>query len=64
MIDIAGPMPDELAQMTLLGMRQNRAVIVTDPAQRQRFLDDYVAVILSAFDDAIAFDEAQRAGCA
>jgi NAD(P)-dependent dehydrogenase (short-subunit alcohol dehydrogenase family) len=50
--------PAEVAQMTLLGMRQNRAIIITDPAQRQRFLDGYVAPLLTAFDDATAFDEA------
>jgi NAD(P)-dependent dehydrogenase (short-subunit alcohol dehydrogenase family) len=47
--------PEEIAQMVLAAVRENRPMVVTDPAQRQDFVDDYVGVVLAAFDDAEAF---------
>ena len=38
--------------MVLAAVRENRPMVVTDPAQRQDFVDDYVGVVLAAFDDA------------
>lgn len=48
--------PEEVAEMVLLAVRENRPMVVTDAAQRERFLRDYVDVVSSAFDDVEAFD--------
>jgi NAD(P)-dependent dehydrogenase (short-subunit alcohol dehydrogenase family) len=48
---------EEVAQMVLLAVRENRPMIVTDASQREIFLRSYVDVVLSAFDDAAAFDQ-------
>lgn len=48
--------PEEVAEMTLLAVRENRPMVVTDSTRRELFLKSYVDVVLSAFDDAAAFD--------
>jgi NAD(P)-dependent dehydrogenase (short-subunit alcohol dehydrogenase family) len=48
--------PEEVAQMLLVALRENRAIVVTDASQREDFLRGYVDVVLSAFDDCEAFD--------
>jgi NAD(P)-dependent dehydrogenase (short-subunit alcohol dehydrogenase family) len=48
--------PEEVAQMVLRAVREDRPMIVTDATQREIFLRSYVDVVLSAFDDAAAFD--------
>jgi NAD(P)-dependent dehydrogenase (short-subunit alcohol dehydrogenase family) len=50
--------PDEVAQMTLAAVRQNRAVVMTDPTMRDCFMRTYVDEVVTAFDDADAFDAA------
>jgi NAD(P)-dependent dehydrogenase (short-subunit alcohol dehydrogenase family) len=48
--------PEEVAEMVLAAVRENRPIIVTDAGQREIFLRRYVDVVLAAFDDAAAFD--------
>jgi NAD(P)-dependent dehydrogenase (short-subunit alcohol dehydrogenase family) len=52
--------PRGFVQQTLRAVRENRPIVVTDPAQRERFVSSYVDVVLSAFDDAAAFDSSLR----
>jgi NAD(P)-dependent dehydrogenase (short-subunit alcohol dehydrogenase family) len=47
---------EEVAQMVLRAVREDRPMVVTDASQREIFLRSYVDVVLSAFDDAAAFD--------
>jgi NAD(P)-dependent dehydrogenase (short-subunit alcohol dehydrogenase family) len=53
--------PEEVARMVLDAVRADRAIVVTDASQREIFLQRYVDVVLSAFDDAAAFDHAKNA---
>jgi NAD(P)-dependent dehydrogenase (short-subunit alcohol dehydrogenase family) len=48
--------PEEVAEMALAAVRENRPMVVTDAADRERFTRGYVDVVLSAFDDVEAFD--------
>ena len=48
--------PEEVAEMVLLAVRENRPMVVTDSTRRELFIQSYVDVVLSAFDDATAFD--------
>ena len=48
--------PEEVAEMVLLAVRENRSMVVTDSTQRELFIQSYVDVVLSAFDDAAAFN--------
>jgi NAD(P)-dependent dehydrogenase (short-subunit alcohol dehydrogenase family) len=48
--------PEEVAEMVLLAVRENRPMVVTDSTRRELFIQSYVDVVLSAFDDAAAFD--------
>ena len=48
--------PEEVAEMVLLAVRADRPIVVTDATQRERFLQSYADVVLSAFDDAAEFD--------
>ena len=54
--------PEEVAEMVLLAVRNNRPVVVTDDSYRQVFLGQYVDPVLAAFDDVVAFDAAQEDG--
>jgi NAD(P)-dependent dehydrogenase (short-subunit alcohol dehydrogenase family) len=49
--------PEEVAEMVMIAVRENRPLVVTDAKQRELFLQSYVDVVLSAFDDAAAFDD-------
>jgi NAD(P)-dependent dehydrogenase (short-subunit alcohol dehydrogenase family) len=51
--------PEEVAEMVLAGVRNNRAVVVTDDAYRQVFVEQYVNPVLQAFDDVAAFEAAR-----
>ena len=53
---------EEVAQMVLRGVRDNRAVIVTDGAMRATFAETYVSAVFQAFDDVDAFDRDMRRG--
>jgi NAD(P)-dependent dehydrogenase (short-subunit alcohol dehydrogenase family) len=48
--------PEEVAQMVLRAVRENRPMVVTDASYREAFTRGYVDVVLSAFDDAADFD--------
>jgi 3-oxoacyl-[acyl-carrier protein] reductase len=48
--------PEEVAEMVLLAVREDRPMVVTDASQREIFLRSYVDTVLAAFDDAAAFD--------
>jgi short-subunit dehydrogenase len=48
--------PEEVAEMALLAVRENRPLVVTDASQRERFMATYVDLVSSAFDAAEAFD--------
>jgi NAD(P)-dependent dehydrogenase (short-subunit alcohol dehydrogenase family) len=49
--------PEEVARMVLLAMQENRPLVLTDSSRRDLFLESYVNPVLSAFDDAAAFDK-------
>jgi NAD(P)-dependent dehydrogenase (short-subunit alcohol dehydrogenase family) len=53
--------PAEVADMVLRGVRNNRAMIVTDETRRHFFQQLYVDVVMQAFDDAQAFADEQKA---
>jgi NAD(P)-dependent dehydrogenase (short-subunit alcohol dehydrogenase family) len=55
-IDIIFRAPEEVAQMVLESVRENRPMVVTDPTMRKAFMESYVSVVLEAFDHADAFD--------
>jgi NAD(P)-dependent dehydrogenase (short-subunit alcohol dehydrogenase family) len=48
--------PEEVAEMVLAAVRENRAMVVTDSSYREAFMESYADVVLSAFDAAAAFD--------
>jgi len=48
--------PEEVAARVLAAVRANRPMVVTDPSQRDRFVESYVDVVLAAYDEAEAFD--------
>jgi NAD(P)-dependent dehydrogenase (short-subunit alcohol dehydrogenase family) len=50
---------EETALMTLAAVRQNRAIVLTDATLRDFFMRSYVDEVLTAFDDAVAFDAAK-----
>jgi NAD(P)-dependent dehydrogenase (short-subunit alcohol dehydrogenase family) len=52
--------PEEVAEMVLLAVRNNRPVVVTDESYRQVFVDHYVEPVLAAFDDVAAFDSSRK----
>ncbi len=54
--------PEEVAEMVLLAVRNNRPVVVTDESYREVFLSQYVDPVLAAFDDVVAFDAARKEG--
>ena len=53
--------PEEVAEMLLLAVRENRPMVVTDATQREDFVRGYVDVVLSAFDAAEVFDKRKDA---
>ena len=52
--------PEEVAEMVLLAVRNNRPVVVTDDSYRKIFLGQYVDPVLAAFDDVVTFDAARK----
>jgi NAD(P)-dependent dehydrogenase (short-subunit alcohol dehydrogenase family) len=48
--------PDEVAQLVLRAVRDDRPMVVTDASQRSTFLASYVDLVMAAFDDVEAFD--------
>jgi NAD(P)-dependent dehydrogenase (short-subunit alcohol dehydrogenase family) len=48
--------PEQVAQMVLNGMRKNRAMVLTDHTRRELFMTSYAGAVMTAFDDAAAFD--------
>ncbi len=56
-VNLAFRPPEEVAQMVLLAVRNNRSIVVTDGSLRQIFMDGYVNEVLAAFDDADDFDQ-------
>ncbi len=61
-VDILFRAPEEVAQMVLDSVRENRPMVVTDPTMRKAFMESYVSVVLEAFDHAEAFDRRARPG--
>jgi NAD(P)-dependent dehydrogenase (short-subunit alcohol dehydrogenase family) len=49
--------PEEVAQMVLIAIRENRPMVVTDESRRALF-ENYADLVYRAFDDAAAFDKA------
>jgi hypothetical protein len=43
--------------MVLLAVRENHPIVVTDPRDRNTFIETYVNPVLSAFDQVEAFEE-------
>ena len=52
---------EDVAQMVLLAVRENRPIVVTTPSDRQIFQETYVEPVLKAFDEVDAFEEALAA---
>lgn len=58
----ATPRPaEQVAQMVLHAIRDNRAVVVTDANQREMFESGFVELVSSAFVDVVEFDRADHA---
>jgi NAD(P)-dependent dehydrogenase (short-subunit alcohol dehydrogenase family) len=53
---LASRSPEEVAEMVLRAVRENRPMVVTDPAQRDNFRKGYADLVMQAFDDVEAFD--------
>jgi NAD(P)-dependent dehydrogenase (short-subunit alcohol dehydrogenase family) len=51
--------PDEVAQMAMRAVRDNRPMVVTDATQRKTFIEGYANLVMNAFDDVEAFDRGQ-----
>lgn len=52
---------EEVAQMTLLAVRSNKPMVVTDSTRRELFMEGYAGLVMSAFDDAAAFERQRQA---
>ena len=48
--------PEQVAQMVLRAVRENRAMVLTDASMRKTFTETYVDVVMDAFDQVEAFD--------
>jgi NAD(P)-dependent dehydrogenase (short-subunit alcohol dehydrogenase family) len=53
--------PEEVAQMVLRAVRNNRAMVITDETRRHYFQSLYVDTVMQAFDDAQVFADEQKA---
>jgi NAD(P)-dependent dehydrogenase (short-subunit alcohol dehydrogenase family) len=51
--------PEDVAEMVMCAVREDRPMVVTDASQREIFLRSYVDTVLAAFDDAAAFDQSR-----
>jgi NAD(P)-dependent dehydrogenase (short-subunit alcohol dehydrogenase family) len=47
--------PEEVAQMVVAAIRENRPMLISDPNYRTAFLEQYVGPVVQAFDDVDAF---------
>jgi short-subunit dehydrogenase len=47
---------EEVARMTLLAVKANRPMVVTDATRLELFMDNYAALVRAAFEDAAEFD--------
>ena len=54
--DLAFRPPEQVAQIVLRAVRQNRAMVLTDASMRKTFTETYVDVVMDAFDQVEAFD--------
>jgi len=52
--------PDEVAQLVLRAVRDNRPMVVTDSSHRKTFVESYANLVMRAFDDVEAFDRELR----
>jgi len=52
---------EDVAQMVLLAVRENRPIVVTSPADRQAFQKTYVDPVLRAFDEVEEFERSLAA---
>lgn len=52
--------PETVAPMVIEAIRKNRPMIISDPAYRDSFMQQYVAVVAQAFDDADEFFASAR----
>jgi NAD(P)-dependent dehydrogenase (short-subunit alcohol dehydrogenase family) len=48
--------PEQVAQMVLRAVRENRPMVLTDASMRKIFVETYVDVVMDAFDQVEAFD--------
>lgn len=53
--------PEEVAQMVLRGVRNNRPMVLTDETRRHYWQTHYVDIVTQAFDDVEAFVDAKQA---
>jgi NAD(P)-dependent dehydrogenase (short-subunit alcohol dehydrogenase family) len=49
--------PDEVAQLVIRAVRNDRPMVVTDASYRETFTRSYVDLVMGAFDDVAAFDK-------
>ncbi len=52
---------EDVAQMVLLAVRENRPIVVTSPADRQAFQETYVDPVMKAFDEVEEFERSLTA---
>jgi len=52
--------PAEIAEQVLIAVRENRPLVITDPAGATQFKEQYVDVVMQAFAEAEAFSLNQR----
>jgi NAD(P)-dependent dehydrogenase (short-subunit alcohol dehydrogenase family) len=50
-----GKSPEEVGEMVVRAIRNDRPMLISDPKYRQVFLDQYLPIVLQAFDDVDAF---------
>jgi short-subunit dehydrogenase len=48
--------PEQVAQIVLRAVRENRPMVLTDASMRKTFVETYVNVVMEAFDQVEAFD--------
>lgn len=47
--------PEEVAEMVVLAIRRNRPMLISDPSYRKHFVEQYLPIVLQAFDDVDEF---------
>lgn len=53
--------PEEVARMVVHAIRNNRPMLISDPAHRKNFIEQYLPIVMQAFDDVDAFYAAAAA---